>query len=296
MSTTQLDRHAARRRTRIAGAVGSALLLGGLWYGAWAIVNDRAPASAASILAGAAADVPKPAPIRTVSTSVDLPAAGSNLARIANRPVPPPPPVPVNPTGPVEQTRPAMSVRFLGVIAEADRLLALIHAGGRQRVVGRDALIPADTESATLLKVKEVTREAIVLLDGSKEIRVERSARTGPAVSYVAAGPALAGSVMVPPYQPTGAPYNPAGTSGLITSSGQPLSPMDRMREAQRRGEMQRNLMTGVPEVKSIEAPDAKVIAGDATGESESDGVPPPTPPLGVPKAVPVPPDGDKPK
>ncbi|MBM4108240.1 MAG: hypothetical protein FJ255_05435 [Phycisphaerae bacterium] len=288
MSTLQLDRQSARRRTRVAGAIGAALLAGGLWYGAWAIANDRAPASAESILAGAVADVPKPAPMRTVSTSVDLPAAGTNLARIANRPVPPTPTPTAAAGAAPAPAQPAMSVRFLGVITEPNRLLALLHAGGRQRVVGVDAVVPADPEGSRLLRVRQVTRDAIVLLDGSKEIRLERAARTGPAVTYVAANPELAAAGgTIPGYAPTGVPSNPpypAGVAGGVSSTGQPLTGLDRMREMQRSFEQRRGLASAVPEVK--------VIGGDAVGETDGEA----PPPAGVPKAVPIPPDGDKPK
>jgi hypothetical protein len=288
VSIWELDRNVARRWTRVALGMAGGLLALGVWYGAWFLAENHTLPGAATILERAAAEVPRPAPMRVVSASVDPVAAGMNLSRIANRPTPPAPTLPGVPNGPSQEpTRPALSVRFLGVIAEPDRLLALVHAGTRQRVVGPGALIPADAEGSRLLRVQSITREALLLRDGDKEVRVERAARTGPPVTYVAGNPALAAAGQVQLYNPPGSVYTPPAVAGPGSMPGQALSSFDRTREMQRRFGGRRDLVSAVPDVTTI--------AGDSPGDSEADGVP--AEPLGIPKAVPITPDnGVKPK
>lgn len=287
MISLELDRSVARRRTRVALGVAVGLLALGVWYGAWALAGERARPSAASILAGAAADVPRPAPLRAVSANVDAWAVGLNLGRIGNRPVPPASPAPGGVNGSASTpTEPALAVRFLGVIAEPERLLALVHAGGRQRVVGVGAMVPADAEGSRLVRIRSVTREALVLADGEKEIRLERAARTGPAVTYVAGTSPSASGGVGQPYAPGSTGYVPAGVTGVSSGRVTPMSGLDRMREMQRRLGVQRDLVSGIP--------DMRMMSGDSVGTSEADGEP--LVPPGVPKAVPVTPDGTKPQ
>jgi type II secretory pathway component PulC len=82
----------------------------------------------------------------------------------------------------------AGKARFLGTIAIGDRLLALISAGGGQRVLGEGesatlALAPGDNASPPTVEIRSVSKDEVVLVENGAERTIERAPRSGSAVS-----------------------------------------------------------------------------------------------------------------
>jgi hypothetical protein len=82
----------------------------------------------------------------------------------------------------------AGKARFLGTISIGDRLLALVSAGGGQRVMGPGdkatlALADGDSGSPPVVTVRSVTVDEVVLDEDGTERRVERAPRSGVAVT-----------------------------------------------------------------------------------------------------------------
>lgn len=92
-----------------------------------------------------------------------------------------------DPVGDPETTREGRT-RFLGTVTIGDRMLALVSAGGGQRILGPGqsatlTLTPGDDGEPPEVKVNRVTAEAVLLTEDGVAYRVERAARTGFAVS-----------------------------------------------------------------------------------------------------------------
>ena len=155
------------------------------------------------------------------------------LAMIPNAPKAPTPE-----TGPEDEPETKTEVaaasgaktRFVGTVGIGDRLLALVSAGGAQRILGEgdEAMLPladGDSGAAPKVEIRSVTRQAVLLVEDGTERRIERAARTGFAVSTSVAtvsGPADSG-----PNQPAGRP-NSAFAS---TEDIKPVNPDDFRRE-----------------------------------------------------------------
>ncbi len=82
--------------------------------------------------------------------------------------------------------------RFLGTVRVGGRYLALLSAGGAQRILGEGdrrtlPLMPGDQQDPPEVTVHEVTADAVRLTENGVERRVERAARVGIAVSQSAA-------------------------------------------------------------------------------------------------------------
>lgn len=82
--------------------------------------------------------------------------------------------------------------RFLGTVRIGGRYLALLSAGGAQRILGEGdrrtlPLMPGDQQDPPEVTVHEVTADAVRLTENGVERRVERAARVGIAVSQSSA-------------------------------------------------------------------------------------------------------------
>lgn len=129
--------------------------------------------------------------------------------------------------------------RFLGTISIGKRTLALLSAGGRQRVMGAGdkavlALAPGDQGEAPEVEVKNVTAEAVVLIENGVERRVERAPRAGFAVSHGAMPSAStpesserAGASRTP----SGGKFSGDDLEAAVAAADKPLNPDDFRRE-----------------------------------------------------------------
>lgn len=78
--------------------------------------------------------------------------------------------------------------RFVGTVGIGDRLMALVTAGGSQRILGEgdEAVLPlADGDSADppTVSIRSVSRDEVVLVENGAERTIKKAARTGFAVS-----------------------------------------------------------------------------------------------------------------
>jgi hypothetical protein len=227
------DRRQARRLTPIAQGVFALSLLAGGGLAATTIFRPQPALTEAAPLS--IPDLPPdPAFAKGAHASAGLSVeADSTAARwmlVKNRPVPaatqaPPTENPDQPPTTEPNTPPAPPgsvdrIRFLGVIRESRRMLALVSIEGRQRILAEGdsfTLVPGDT---TQLKVVKITALELIVNDGSEDKSIKRAERTGLAVGTAAPGPAGAMSagmlnnsmgVVQPPQYVTPPGINAAG-------------------------------------------------------------------------------------
>ncbi len=173
----------------------------------------------------------------------DWDAIDESLAMVKNAPQPKPEPE-ADPDKPEANGAPETDgggrTRFIGTISIGKRTLALLSAGGRQRVMGPGdkavlALAPGDQGDAPEVEVKKVSADAVVLVENGVERRVERAPRTGFAVSHGAMPTASSGSGGAGPAG--GSKTKPGGAfSGddleeAIAAADRPLNPDNFRRE-----------------------------------------------------------------
>jgi hypothetical protein len=127
---------------------------------------------------------------------VDIGWVAETIALVKNAPKPKeePAPKPVEtpsgePDDPVEADG---RTRFLGTVRVGGRYLALLSAGGAQRILGEGdsrtlPLMPGDQGDPPTVTVHEVTADSVRLTENDVERTVERAARVGMAVSQGAA-------------------------------------------------------------------------------------------------------------
>ena len=140
--------------------------------------------------------------------------------------------------GSAEPTPPPAKVgktRFVGTVAIGDRVMALVTAGGSQRIMapGDEKVLPlVDGDSATppRVKIRSVTNDRVVLVEDGVERTIERAERTGIAVSTSAASVPPA-----PASNPSGSPraedtVRPDGRP-MTTDDVRPVNPDDYRRE-----------------------------------------------------------------
>lgn len=131
-------------------------------------LDDVQPAPAATTVSVSVASGLAPGkPVNSAGIS-------DRFMRFSNRPkVEPPPEVPVE-MGDDEPPAPAPSesARFLGVIREPGRLLAMIAMGGRQRIV-------AEGEEVSGLTVVSIGEESMTVREGGVEKKIHRDQRSG---------------------------------------------------------------------------------------------------------------------
>lgn len=183
MTRVPLSRTAAEKRAR--GAQISFAVLG---LGALAMVTLALP----RITAVPSLDEVRPPPVAAAvpSGSGDKPVEkvainsegiSDRFMQFANRPEAPKEETSdedIKPDEPVEPTAPVEATRFLGVIREPGGLLAMVYAGGKQRIMG-------EGEEAAGVKVVSIASDAITVSEGGVEKRIEKSVRSGSSVSMV---------------------------------------------------------------------------------------------------------------
>jgi len=123
----------------------------------------------------------------------DMDAIKYSLQQIENVPTPPEPKNEEPPKEPDDETptEPAGNdgrTRFLGVIEVGERMLALLSAGGAQRILGEGdsavlPLMPGDQGDPPEVTVHEVTSSYVRLAENGADRQVDRAARVGIAVS-----------------------------------------------------------------------------------------------------------------
>lgn len=126
----------------------------------------------------------------SASQPADYEAIEYSLQMVRNAPQPKviePTPV-TQPETPVVVQQPGGRTRFLGTVQIGDRTLALLSAGGAQRILGpgdsaRLSLSPGDQGEAPRVEVKAVTADSVQLVENGVERKVERSERAGLAMS-----------------------------------------------------------------------------------------------------------------
>lgn len=91
--------------------------------------------------------------------------------------------------GPVEEYA---KTRFVGTIGIGDRLMALLSAGGRQRILGEGQegvlpLVDGASGSPPRVKVQRVSEDEVLLVEDGVERKISRATRMGTAVTTSAA-------------------------------------------------------------------------------------------------------------
>jgi hypothetical protein len=132
----------------------------------------------------------------TGSAPVDLEAIEYSLQMVQNAPKPKdtPPETPTVVETPTPTPDDGGRTRYLGTVTVGNRLMALVSAGGAQRILGEGqtvtlGLAPGDYGEAPSVEIVRVTPEAVWVNENGRERRVERSQRTGLAVSHGAMPP-----------------------------------------------------------------------------------------------------------
>lgn len=117
------------------------------------------------------------------------------LESIGNAPVKASKPVAQVGVEPGEKSKPASTgskTRFIGTIGIGDRLLALVSAGGAQRVLGEGqeavlAVSPGDESSPPKVRIRGISKTQVVIVEDGAEYTLDRAPRVGVAVSTSAA-------------------------------------------------------------------------------------------------------------
>lgn len=163
-------------------------------------------------------------------------AISDRLMLLANHPVPPAPPEePVETqTIPVTPAPVAEGPRFLGVIREPGRSLALVHVGGRQRIM-------AEGEEIAGVRLESISDASIMVSEAGIERQIDKQARAGVSISTV--GGAAGG-----PTPPPGASPPVLGMNGdaAIDTPSQPRG---------RRGRTNLPTLPGVNSQRGIDTP-----------------------------------------
>ncbi|MBZ0173433.1 MAG: hypothetical protein K8E66_13700 [Phycisphaerales bacterium] len=159
----------------------------------------------------------------------DYEAIEYSLSMVSNAPQPkgeeesPPPPTQDENNDVVREGR----TRFLGTIAIGERMLALVSAGGGQRILGPGdratlAITPGEEGDPPEVEVSRVTARAVWLTENGVEYRVERAARTGFAVSQGATPTSVPSEMR---------PANVDDMDAAVASADKPLNPDDYRRD-----------------------------------------------------------------
>ncbi|MCC6426462.1 MAG: hypothetical protein IT435_06545 [Phycisphaerales bacterium] len=189
MKSAPLSRSIAQRRARSAQLAFGVLALGALAVVTLGIPRLTAVPSLAEV-------APKPAQSPTLDpnalkpedrVAVNSDAISERLMQLGNRPQPPaPPPEESGPELP-PPLPPADDARFLGVIREPGRSLAMVNVGGKQRII-------AEGEQFGGIEVLSIAADAITVKEGGVEKRIEKHQRSGTAISTSAGGASGPGS------------------------------------------------------------------------------------------------------
>lgn len=182
MTQPPLSRHAAERRAKGAQITCAVLGVGILAMATLALPRITAVPTLAEV---------KPAPVAppTHGGSAEKPAEkvavnsegiSDRFMQFANHP---------QSAAPVDETQapqpeaespppPTDETRFLGVIRDSKGVVAMVHAGGKQRIM-------AEGEEAGGVKVISISPEAITVQESGVEKKIEKSARSGSSVTMV---------------------------------------------------------------------------------------------------------------
>ncbi|USN98118.1 MAG: hypothetical protein H6810_07965 [Phycisphaeraceae bacterium] len=228
------------RVVRLASQASAAVLLTGAGLlaavGAPFVASPKAePISAEQVVAKAEkleADLAaaKPPPEASDELPPDWEAIEYSLSMVKNAPKPKKPDEPPADTGD-EDPAPVASkaqTRFLGTVTVGNRRLALLSAGGGQRILGADqsATLPlgqGEQGQPPSVRVTRVEADAVWLEENGVEYKIDRAPRTGFSVSQ--------GSV------PSAAPAAPKTTARpndaepAIAAADKPLNPDDYRRD-----------------------------------------------------------------
>lgn len=143
------------------------------------VMDDDPPAApTASVLTSAASE-------NTTGNTVNSGGISDRFMQFSNRPKIDPPvesPVEMGDDDDPPPPPPAENARFLGVIREPGRLLAMIAVGGRQRIM-------AEGEEVSGLKIVSIGPESVTVREGGVEKTIQRNQRSGASTSTVAKGP-----------------------------------------------------------------------------------------------------------
>ncbi len=103
------------------------------------------------------------------------------LMQLGNRPQAPETPTSTGEEPPIDPPvapPPADAPRFLGVIRESGRFLAMVHVGGKQRIM-------AEGEEAAGVRVEAIGVDSITISESGVEKTLEKSPRSGGSVSML---------------------------------------------------------------------------------------------------------------
>lgn len=148
---------------------------------------------------------------------IDAHGLADRMGHIANPPIPTEKPADTTAEANVDPvpTPGDESVRFLGLLLEPNRTLALLKVGERQRLVavGEDFALSGDQTGK--VRVTEVTADHVTIETDSGPRRIEKSARQGSSVTYLSgATPPARGSPL------PGTAGDPASRSHLPVRPG----------------------------------------------------------------------------
>ncbi|MDX2146967.1 MAG: hypothetical protein SFZ23_05545 [Planctomycetota bacterium] len=261
-----------KRQTRLAQAAFGVVVVGGVALGVVSTRNER-PIQVGELNPDSVPldDLISSAWQSSNELAMDPEGVAARLELIANHPVAPgevkpaettptpdagsptPPPPPPEASGSVLDR-----VKFIGVIREPKRLLALLSIEGRQRIVTiGDELIVPPTDSNIKLRVVDITPEAIVLALGEEQRTINREAGTtggvarvitpggNPSLTGVMTQPSFSASPMSPrAMQPGQAEFGrfPIANQGTDESVRQALEAKRRMLEEEGRREAMEKL------------------------------------------------------
>ncbi len=184
MKPAPMSRSTAERRARLAR-----LAFAGLAIGALAVVALGIPRlTAVPTLAEVRPSPARPAPIDAGDArpadrlAVDSQAISDRLMQLSNHPqAPEPPPTTPEDDEPKPPPPPASDeARYLGMIKEPDRRLALVNISGKQHVM-------AEGEEIKGVKLVSISESAITIHEGGADKQVDRQHRTGSSVSMLGA-------------------------------------------------------------------------------------------------------------
>jgi hypothetical protein len=171
----------------------------------------------------------------TTSLAADVEAIEYSLQMVSNAPKPPEPDAPEQsteePNEPEAPAEVAGRTRFLGTVGIGERLMALLSAGGAQRILGPGqsatlALTPGDQGTPPSVEVIRVTADEVWLKENGAERRVEKAQRVGFAISQSAA------PVAAPlPSDKVNAAVDAAAAQEGILEADKPINPDDFRRD-----------------------------------------------------------------
>ncbi|MCG3123890.1 MAG: hypothetical protein GIKADHBN_02319 [Phycisphaerales bacterium] len=193
-----LSRSVAEKRARAAQLAFGMLVVGALAVGTLAVPKLTQVPSLDEVRPVPVAPPPRAGTSQEPADRGSVNASGisERLMQLANHPklIETPSDAPPDPGTVNEDPAPAPEdARFVGVIREPDRLLAIVHVRGRQRVM-------AQGEEVEGVKLLTITPQAITISEGGLEKKVEKGARSGTSITMLSgSGDGASPQPMAPP-------------------------------------------------------------------------------------------------